>query len=105
MTKLDDRLRGLDQVDVPDVWRIVRGRPATDPGRRGDVSPNRDLSRRLAAAITAFAVFGAAALFAWRAFDGQEGATSVGTVPSEGTYVFTDLRIGPESTSQVQGVG
>ena len=107
MTKLDDRLRGLDEVDVPDVWRIVRGRRAADPGRRSDVdlSPNRDLSRRLAAAITAFVVFGAAALFAWRAFDGHEGATSVGTGPSEGTYIFTDLRLGPESTSQMQGVG
>jgi hypothetical protein len=107
MTKLDDRLRGLDQVDVPDVWRIARDRRAAEAGRRSDVdlSPNRDLSRRLAAAITAFVVFGAAALFAWRAFDGQEGATTVGTAPSEDTYVFTDLRIGPESTSQMQGVG
>jgi hypothetical protein len=107
MTKLDDRLRGLDRVDVPDVWRIVRDRRAADPGRRSavDLTSNRDLSRRLTAAITAFVVFGAAALFAWRAFDGPEGATSVGTVPSGGTYVFTDLRIGPVSTSELQGVG
>lgn len=108
MTKLDDRLRGLDQVDVPDVWRIARDRRATDDGRRsvGDPLPNRELSRRLAAAITAFVVFGAAALFAWRAFDGREGgAPSVGTSPSESTYVFSDLRIGPVSTSHLQGVG
>jgi hypothetical protein len=75
--------RSLDSLGAPDLRPDIerraseakRGRPWTDQRQ------TRDTSHRVAAAVTAFAVFAAAGIFAWRAFD-DDGVGSVRTAPA-----------------------
>ncbi len=65
MTDTNRRLRALDRLETPDVWRRAT---TLDPGSDVDeVASGHRSSRRSVAAIVAFAVFIAAGAFAWQA--------------------------------------
>lgn len=96
MTGWRTRLEALDRLDPDDdVYRRAQQGP-----RGPDVAPEPSLGRRVAAAVTAFVVFGAASVFAWSAFRGTgaddrdrlgEASPSVMVVPGpDGTFLWPE---------------
>src|SRR5437870_5260005 len=64
--------RHLDKIEAPDRWdEISSGTP------RSSSLPGLTNSRRVVAAIVAFAVFAPAAIFAWNALRPEGGNTAV----------------------------
>ena len=91
MTRLGHRLEVFDRLGPePGVYERARRGPSRD------VPPDRDGAKRVAAAVTAIAVFLAAAVFAWSAFDGSEPpppeVPAVDVVPlgDEGSILWPD---------------
>ena len=87
MTDTKRRLRALDRLETPDVWRHATTldlRPEMDEAASGHRS-----SKRSIAAIVAFAVFIAAGAFAWQAL---RPVTRPETAPGpiEGTIVWPE---------------
>jgi len=76
MREAKGRLSALDLIEPPDVWRDAASRqPSTE---QEDAILVARPSRRVAAAVVAFAVFGASAILALRAFDGAPEAAGPG---------------------------
>jgi hypothetical protein len=69
MTDLDTKLRKVDRVTAPDLWDDIGTRTRSLP-EGGDKlpTPPTPSGQRIAAAVVAFAVFAAAAVFVLRAF-------------------------------------
>ena len=91
MTGWKERLTSFDRLDPDDeVYRRAQHGP-----RGPEVAPGPSVGRRVAAGITAFAVFGAAAIFAWSAFKGTDD-DQLGEPPpvvelgSEGTILWPE---------------
>ena len=74
MSDLDRRLRGVDQAEVPDLWIEAHGRASTATDRGpGSERQGRGLAwRRLGTVFVAFAVFVAAAVFAWGIWEAKD---------------------------------
>ncbi len=96
MADLQTRFRrSLGRVTAPDLRPDIERRvpgAEQDHDQGIDGSSSRDASRRLAAAVTAFTVFAAAGIFAWRAFEGPDGATSAGAPPSPPGWLVARAR-------------
>ncbi len=113
MTDLQTRFqRSLDGLMAPDLRPGIERRVSDarqDSGHGFREPPNRDSLRRLAAAVTAFVVFAAAGIFAWRAFDGSGGTapsepSNISAVPLTKAGVADTIRIG-RGTAVTYGEG
>jgi hypothetical protein len=65
MTDAKQRLRALDRLDTPDVWERAL---SLEPTSELDGSAEHPTRKRVVAIVVAFAVFAAAAAFAWQGF-------------------------------------
>ena len=82
MTKINDGLRGLDEVPVPDVWTRAR-----DRGPQPPYEPEPPLGRRLGTIALALAVAVVAFAFALSRLS-EDRETSVGGTPTITRYRF-----------------
>jgi anti-sigma factor RsiW len=78
MTRLDERLRGLDEVDVPDVWRIARERGSQRPNE-----PAPSLVRRVATIALALVIAAAGFAFAVSRLGDQSADNVLPDVPAD----------------------
>jgi hypothetical protein len=105
MTRLDDRLRGLDEVDVPDVWRIARDRVPQRPHE-----PSASPARRVGTIVLALLIAAAGLAFAVSRLGGHgdqsigdEGTTAQPCGPDDaGTW---RTKMSPWLTSALVSVG
>ncbi len=105
MTRLDDRLRGLDEVDVPDVWRVARER-----GPQRPQEPSASPARRVGTIVLALLIAAAGLAFAVSRLGGHgdqtigdEGTTAQPCEPNDGTTWRT--KVAPWLTSILASVG
>ena len=89
MTDLKRRLSALDRLETPDMWDRAQ---TLDPPTHLDRTPEHAARNRLVVIAVAFAVFAAAATFAWRGFNGTSPR------PAEPADTVSSTVLWPERT-------
>ncbi len=93
MTDLETRFhRSLDGLTAPDLRARIDQRSVDSGQLRYDGQSRPESWRRVAVAVTAFAIFAAAGVFAWRAFEGDEVAASAGASPTPPGWLVDEAR-------------